>query len=341
MSASPREIVKRTLEFDHPPRAPRDIWTLPVALKKYQREHDAILRDYPVDVMCLPAGRRERIPTRGDMFAVGEYVDEWGCVFINIQEGVIGEVKDPPVKDWDADLAKIHIPTERLTIDRDTINRAYAGTDKFTFLDTCPRPFEQLQFIRGTPELMIDLLDPPPAMLRFMRRMHEFYCAEFEAWAKTDVDALRFMDDWGSQRGLLISPQLWREYFKPMYRDYVQIAHGAGKKMFMHSDGYILDIYPDLVEIGVDALNSQIFCMEIDRLAAFAGKITFWGEIDRQHLLCRGSLADIDAAVRNVHRHLWRKGGCFAQTEFGGAVKPENVRQVFATWEKLTNVDAA
>ena len=43
----------------------------------------------------------------------------------------------------------------------------------------------------------------------------------------------------------------------------------------------------------------------------------------------------------NVHRHLWRKGGCFAQTEFGGAVKPENVRQVFATWEKLTNVDAA
>ncbi len=79
----------------------------------------------------------------------------------------------------------------------------------------------------------------------------------------------------------------------------------------------------------------------VERLAAFAGKITFWGEIDRQHLLCRGTIADIDAAVRQVHRHLWRKGGCFAQTEFGGAVKPENVRLVFATWEKLTNANAA
>jgi len=59
---------------------------------------------------------------------------------------------------------------------------------------------------------------------------------------------------------------------------------GAGKKIFMHSDGHTLDIYPDMVELELDAFNSQIFCMGVQELAPFAGKITFWGEIDRQHV---------------------------------------------------------
>jgi uroporphyrinogen-III decarboxylase len=215
------------------------------------------------------------------------------------------------------------------------VNRQCAATDKFVFAESCPRPVEQLQFIRGTEDFYMDLLDPPPALHAFLKEMHTFYCDVLSAWAKTGVDAIRFMDDWGSQKSLLISPSLWRELFKPMYRDYVQIAHGAGKKIFMHSDGYILDIYPDLIELGVDALNSQIFCMGIENLAPFAGQITFWGEIDRQYLLCRGTTDEVAAAVRKVHRHLWRNGGCFAQTEFGGAVKPENVRTVFATWDGI------
>ncbi len=116
----------------------------------------------------------------------------------------------------------------------------------------------------------MDLTDPPRQMLAFMAALHAFYCDLLETWARTDVDALRIMDDWGSQRSLLISPAMWRTYFKPLYRDYVQIAHAAGKKFFMHSDGHILAIYPDLVEIGVDALNSQIFCMGVEQLAPFA-----------------------------------------------------------------------
>ena len=155
-------------------------------------------------------------------------------------------------------------------------------------------------------------------------------------WTKTDVDALMFMDDWGSQQSLLIDPALWRDVFKPLYRDYIQIAHGAGKKIFMHSDGYTLDIYPDMVELGLDAFNSQLFCMGVEKLAPFAGKITFWGEIDRQHLLPEGSLDDIRRAVDGVHKSLWINGGCIAQCEFGAAANPENVREVFAHWDLLT-----
>jgi hypothetical protein len=105
----------------------------------------------------------------------------------------------------------------------------------------------------------------------------------------------------------------------------------------MHSDGHILDIYPDLIEIGVNAVNSQLFCMDLDTLARVAkGRITFWGEIDRQHLLPRATPVEIAGAVRTVHHHLWRDGGCIAQCEFGAAARPENVRAVFATWDDLT-----
>ena len=60
-----------------------------------------------------------------------------------------------------------------------------------------PRPFEQLQFIRGTENLMMDLMDPPPKMLAFLERMHNFYCELLEKWARTEVDGLGFMDEIG------------------------------------------------------------------------------------------------------------------------------------------------
>jgi hypothetical protein len=335
MTATSRELVQQTLSFASPARAPRDLWTLPIAQRRYPDEYQRLLRDFPPDIVAIDGHERERVPTRGDQYAIGEYTDEWGSTFVNIQDGVIGEVKDPLIKDWETDAPRAHMPVEWLTLDRDAINRDCAATSKFTQCGACPRPFEQLQFLRGSPNLYMDLADPPPAMLRFLNAVHQFYCQVFEAWASTDIDSLRFMDDWGGQRALLIKPALWRELFKPLYRDYAQIAHARGKKLFMHSDGHIAAIYPDLIEIGIDAVNSQLFCMGVDALAPFAGQITFWGEIDRQYLLPFAQPDEVEHAVRDVHRVLWRNGGCIAQCEFGAGAKPANVRRVYETWERV------
>jgi hypothetical protein len=120
-----------------------------------------------------------------------------------------------------------------------------------------------------------------------------------------------------------------------MYKDYVDIAHSHGKKIFMHSDGYTLQIIPHLIEIGLDAMNAQIFCIGVDKLAPFKGKLTFWGEIDRQHLLPYATLTEIEEAVKKVYNTLWDNGGCIAQCEFGPGAKPENVYKVFETWSKI------
>jgi hypothetical protein len=82
-------------------------------------------------------------------------------------------------------------------------------------------------------------------------------------------------------------------------------------------------------------MNAQLFCMGVENLRPFRGKITFWGEIDRQHLLPYGTLQQIDDAVQSVYDNLWQDGGCIAQCEFGPGGRPENVIRVYEKWNSL------
>ena len=337
-----REVVTKTLEFKNPDGpVPRDLWTLPWAYNNCRKELESILSDYPPDIVQVPDSHKlySRKPlSSGNQYEEGEYTDEWGVVFKNIQRGLIGEVKSPIVdpgdEDW-CDVSRVHIPEELLTVDTAKINEFCAGTDQFVLSGDLVRPFERMQFLRGTEMLYCDLALGNPGMLKMLARVHDFYCALAELWCKnTDIDGFFAMDDWGTQRGLLINPGMWVKYFKPMYRDYADIAHSYGKKLFFHSDGYTLDIIPHLVELGFDAVNLQIFCIGIEKIARFRGKVTFWGEIDRQRLLPRGTTEEIDAAVGKVRSTLWAEGGAIAQCEFGAGANPANVRQVFKSWER-------
>jgi len=186
---------------------------------------------------------------------------------------------------------------------------------------------------------MIDIAMDSPEMKTLIDFIHNHYLREVEAWAKTDIDAIGIMDDWGMQEGMIVDPGYFRKYYKSLYRDYVEIARKYGKYVFMHSDGNISEILADLVDVGIDAINSQLFCMDIEELGRkFKGKITFWGEIDRQQILPHGNREDITAAVNLVYKNLYQNGGVIAQCEFGPAARPENIFHVFESWNKIHEV---
>ncbi len=331
-----RELVYATLKGENTIRVSRQLWLLPWAINHYKNEVELINKDYPDDIININANFKTQFKKlSGNQCEIGQYIDEWGCVFENIQKGVIGEVKSPLIldEDWN-DVENIHIPEELLSFDIEEVNAQIRelGYEKFVIAGACPRPFEQLQFIRGTENFYMDLIMKPNKMMAFIEKMHDFYCRLLKKWALTDVDTLMMMDDWGSQKSLLINPKLWEEIFMPMYKDYIDIAHKAGKKMFMHSDGNILLIIPKLIDIGLDAVNCQLFCMGLENLKQFKGKITFWGEIDRQNILPFGTKADVKNAVVSIKDNLWDNGYCIAQMEFGPAAKPENIREAFTIW---------
>jgi hypothetical protein len=334
-----RERVKRCLGFDHPDRVPRETWLLPIAIHEHGEDRvREFLRRWPSDI-DRPAVPNERLAAlvEGDPFAIGRYRDEWGCVFENVQAGIIGEVKTPQLRDWSR-LDALRPPVEALMIDRDEVNRQCAASDKYMLGGCCPRPFERIQFLRGTEDVFMDVMCDPPEFRELLARVHAFYCDELVVWAQTDVDGLSIMDDWGMQDRLLISPDKWRELFRPLYADYVRIAHDAGKALFMHSDGHIAAIYEDLIELRIDAINSQLFCMDFDDFAPRCkGRITFWGEIDRQHILPAEDDQLSRDAVRQVVEHLWDPaGGVIAQFELGAGARLENAEAVYQTWSDLT-----
>jgi len=346
MNQTPREIVRRTLRFEHPQRLARDLWALPWANEHLSSTLAELNHHYPSDI-SRPADVYNRSSRKqGDMFAVGTYIDEWGCLFNNIHAGVIGEVKTAQLSDlsqWQQIKPPYETLPDDLTAARDQVNRSCAASDKFMLANCCPRPWERLQFLRGTVEAMIDVMENSADLGKLLKLIHDFYLRELEFWVSTDVDAIMFMDDWGSQLQLLIPPPVWRQLFKPLYRDYCELAHRHGKFAFMHSDGQIMEIYPDLIEIGVDAINSQLFCMDMAQLARIGkGKITFWGEIDRQQILPALDPQHGRNAVRQVARELYDPaGGIIAQFEIGPGTCGATALAVMQQWQQLDQEERA
>ena len=169
---------------------------------------------------------------------------------------------------------------------------------------------------------MMDIMDPGQGARSVRSRIHAFYLRELEFWLTTDVDGIIFMDDWGSQDQLLIPPSIWRNLFKPLYKDDDDRAHAKGEFVFRHSDGHISDIYPDLIDVGVDAKAK--------------GRLTFGGEIDRLHVLTDANPGVGRNAVRYIAEHLDDpSGGIIAQFEFGAAAKGETALAIFEEGDRI------
>lgn len=335
-----RERVYKTLTFEEVDRVPRQLWALPGIARDRGGELAAFREKYPADDISgapgvlAPSGR-----ARGDYSRRGSYTDDWGCVWEVFEDGIIGEIKAPILAD-DAEVARYEPPHEMLDgADAAPANEARVQRpDDFLTLGTTTL-FERMQFLRGTEQLLVDLAMGDPIAYKLREVVHGYNLRAIRLMASADVDAVCMNDDWGSQRSLLISPELWRTFFKPCYREYCDIIKGSGKKVFFHSDGFIEAIYPDLIDIGVDALNSQLFCMDMEKLGReYAGEIVFWGELDRQYLLPFGTPDEIRRGVRRAAKALMpggRRTGVVAQCEWGIHDPLDNLLAVFDEWDKV------
>jgi uroporphyrinogen-III decarboxylase len=330
-----RERVVAALTGRTPDRIPRAYTPVPGFMLNNPGAYERICERFPQDI----ADSGYRFPegaVQGDAYAVGEYVDEWGCVFENVHAGVVGQVKHPRVASWSglADLS----PPMHLIANMDAVERSCTETDGFTLSALPIQPFERMQFLRGTEQLFKDLITQPAELFKLRDVVHEFYLAWIDAWCDTPVDALFMADDWGTQVSMLIRPKLWRELFKPLYAEYIAKAQAAGKFVYMHSDGQITAIIDDLIEIGLDALNAQVTCMDYQELhERFRGRVTFWGQMDRQHMLCFGTSDEARQAARDFYQYLADDNGSHvvAQMHIEPDAKPENIETVLEAFEQI------
>lgn len=313
-----RELVKRALNFE-------TCDTIPT-------ERD----DVTGPMYVYGKGRTSGVPVN----TKGVRTDEWGVEWTASENGVCGEVKSVLIPEWE-DLDKFSPPYDVLEqADLSQVAESCKATDKFVmpYWWANYNLFERLQELRGVEQLFIDLALDEPELYRLRDQVHDYFMKQAELWVHTDIDGMHIADDWGTQTSLLISPAKWREFFMPCYKDYCDLAHKHGKYVVMHSDGYTKDILHDLAKIGVNAINTQIFCMDIEELAKeFNHEIAFWGEIDRQYILPFKTPDDCRRAVHRVANAFFKYGrtGIVGQAFWGKDIPQENLDAVYNEWKKI------
>ncbi len=215
------------------------------------------------------------------------------------------------------------------------------GKEYPILVDISPVAFEAAYSLMGMEETMIALAEEPEMLKSFFVK-HVAYTLEV---AKRSIDhgadIIWTGDDWGTQQGMLISPEMWREEIKPIiaklwngireYKNDIIIAH--------HSCGAIAPIIPDLVEMGLDILNPiqpNVPGMYPETLAAnYKGKMTFLGGIDTQDLLCNATPEYAELSIKNT-MEIFDTGYILSPAHRIHDVPFANIQALFRAGERTT-----
>lgn len=250
----------------------------------------------------------EPSPDPRPLTGVDEYGTEWQWNGVS----KVGLVVDFPLKDW-SDYHKIQFPTVNLEERVKSIAHIREEAKDKYIICRGVSIFERYHFLRGFDNAMTDVYDNPEKVKVLLRKLTDMNLEEIPIYKQAGGDGFMLYDDWGLQTNLMISPNIWREIWKPFYAEIFEEAHAAGMHTFLHSCGYIVDILDDLIEIGLDVIHmDQQENMGIDYLdERFGGKITFFAPVDIQKTMIYGTMDDIKAYCRNMVKHLSKPEGGF------------------------------
>ena len=165
--------------------------------------------------------------------------------------------------------------------------------------------FLRLTYLRGFENFMIDVAEENSKLYELRDIVADYWYEVTKAHLDCGAKHVSGGDDLGMQDRLPISPDSWRKLIKPAYRRIFGLARERGATVHLHTDGYIVDIIPDLIETGVTDLNPQDLVNGLDNLARLAkGKLHISLDIDRQRITVFGTLEEIDAHIENCIRTL-------------------------------------
>ena len=326
-----RERVKRSINFSCPDRPPISHAILPAAKIHHGEELEEILDKVHEDFgwELLPDLKREEFPAQ---YRKGENYDDFGTLWSTTEEGICGIPVEWPLADFSR-YDNFSWPEFSAGPPRGRLysghmagfnNNYYSRGGWITF-------FEQMQQLRGMENLFMDLACRAGTLYRLRDDLLEFNLKWIDKWLKYEYDGLHFADDWGTQSSLMISPGLWRHFFKPVYKAMFEKVTGAGVDVHFHSDGYTADIIPDLIDIGVKVLNCQASVIGLDYLKKnFAGKVCFRTDLDRQRILSGGTPDEVREHVADMFDHLGTEtGGVIGCGEISRDTPLANIRAMY------------
>jgi uroporphyrinogen decarboxylase len=174
--------------------------------------------------------------------------------------------------------------------------------------------FERAWTLRGMENLLIDMVENPGFVDELLDRITEYDLGVIRVALEFDIDGVHFGDDWGQQRGTIMGPAAWRRFIKPrLARLYAEVK-SAGRRVSQHSCGDVRELFPDLIDIGLDVFNTfQPEIMDPAETKRKYGKnLSFWGGISTQKVLPWKTPAEVRQTVRELCRVVGAGGGYIA-----------------------------
>lgn len=283
------ERVRRTFRFEKPDRIPM------VFFNKDKEQGDIVM----IDIQDHYGGD-------------DGLVSEWGFRWERLDK-TMGQPVDSLIHDWEADFGRLQKPKLNREKREAWVKAQIQKTQKNQYLlgSLQLSGFTVMSFLRGFVPMMEDFYLEPEYMEQLADLVFGFETELIEFAAEMGLHGIAFFDDWGTQSDLLISPELWHQFFRPRYEKQFQRAHQLGLDVYFHSCGKIDRIIGAFFDAGVDMLNiSQPNLYDMDQLKKqYGGKGCFVIPVSYQTTSITGTREDIFADVKCAVESLGCYGG--------------------------------
>jgi len=329
-----RQRVALALDHREPDRVPIDYWATSTVNARL-RDHfglstqEELLEHLDVDFRYIDGPRY--VGPEPDVHEDGSIEDHWGVPRVRVEvgsgaeESVYREVLDFPLRDARSiDEVRDYPKWPSLDwFDYDCVAGQVAEARRtgkvVVFMGDRMNRCAQLKpamYLRGIDQILLDVALSPDIAEYIFRRIAAFYLEyarrTLEA-AGGGIDVLMMGDDFGTQKGLFMSPQMWRRFLRPGFKAFIDLGREYGSKVAHHSCGSIKPIIPDLIECGLDVLNPvQPDVGDMDRAELkrrFGDRLSFLGSISIQRTLPFGTPDDVRSEVRERMETLAPGGG--------------------------------
>jgi hypothetical protein len=341
---TPRERVLNALSFRPVDKVPLQIHPSPGGLFEHGRRLLDLMHSCPHDFGEAAEFKMPDPPAPEECDADGRYhaikTDAWGTTWEYRIFGVWGHPIAWPLNDL-SKVAEYKAPAPPPCEGREfeaARAASRARRERYFHLEGWGSLFETLHSVRRFEDVLVDIALDTPEINRIEDIIVEYVRGCVRRSLALEPDAVNFGDDYGTRSALMISPEVWRRFFKPRYRDLFEPILRAGKPIFFHSCGQVGEILDDLRELGVNAIWPQLTAFDLKRLARRCRDLGLAVQLhpDRGELMQRRSPRDIrDYVLRLIETFDTPSGGSWLYIEIDPGFPYANVEALFETAMEL------
>ena len=327
-----RERIKNAIEHRAGDKCPHNIELTSGAMQQFcafagfSKEEFPVFADNHIEKLSFNGGKE---------ISEGHFQDEYSVVWNRTgPDKDIGIIEKYILEN--AGISSLVMP-EVNAAEIEAKSRAFLANGTYTFklAKIGILLFERAWSLRGMENLFFDMYNDEEFVEVLLDKITSYNLEIIGEALKYDFDGFYFGDDYGQQHGILMSPVIWRKFFKPCLARMFEPIKRKGLPVMLHSCGNIELILPDLIEIGLDVYQTvQPEIYDLEKLKKnYGSELCFYGAVSTQKTLAFAEPDELKTVIRNTIKTMDNNGGyiCAPTHQIQADVPPENVMAMIDT----------